>query len=330
MIVPAYWAEGRVHEKRDGKQVTIRRFGWSDESQAAAQAHADDRAREAFAAFKASGTTARFEYKRAYNGADGVPIREEILERHGDTIITRNGYGARCLNTPNVLFADVDVRTEGFAATMRNTFGGLLRFVAPTALATLGYEEPTPIQKAPKDPSDPRRCSPAATCSARPPRAPARPRPSRCRSCSALPGTRAARATHRGAVLVPTRELAMQVAEAVHKYGKGLGVACSPIYGGQSMETQLRARPRRRRRRRDAGTRARPHDARTLDLDEREHGRPRRGRRDARHGLRRGPRGDPRARRPRRADGALLGDDAAAHRRIAKKHLRDPVKIDRA
>ena len=54
MIVPAYWAEGRVHEKRDGKQVTIRRFGWSDESQAAAQAHADDRAREAFAAFKAT------------------------------------------------------------------------------------------------------------------------------------------------------------------------------------------------------------------------------------------------------------------------------------
>jgi hypothetical protein len=131
MIVPAFWAEGRVHEKRDGKQVTIRRFGWSDESQAAAQAHADDRAREAFAAFKASGTTARFEYKRAYNGADGVPIREEILERHAETIITRNSYGARCLNTPNVLFADVDVRTEGFAATMRNTFGGLLRFVAP-------------------------------------------------------------------------------------------------------------------------------------------------------------------------------------------------------
>ena len=26
----------------------------------------------------------------------------------GATIITRNAYGARCLNTPNVLFADVD------------------------------------------------------------------------------------------------------------------------------------------------------------------------------------------------------------------------------
>jgi hypothetical protein len=43
-----------------------------------------------------------------YNGADGLPIREEIVSRHGETIITRNSYGARCLNSPNVLFADID------------------------------------------------------------------------------------------------------------------------------------------------------------------------------------------------------------------------------
>ncbi|HSU92707.1 MAG TPA: DEAD/DEAH box helicase, partial [Gemmatimonadaceae bacterium] len=41
-------------------------------------------------------------------------------------------------------------------------------------------------------------------------------------------------------ILVPTRELAMQVAEAVHRYGRGLGVQVLPIYGGASMETQLR------------------------------------------------------------------------------------------
>src|SRR5688500_10492555 len=34
----------------------------------------------------------------------------------------------------------------------------------------------------------------------------------------------------RGFVLVPTRELAMQVAEAVHKYGRGLGVRVLAIY----------------------------------------------------------------------------------------------------
>jgi ATP-dependent RNA helicase DeaD len=44
-----------------------------------------------------------------------------------------------------------------------------------------------------------------------------------------------------GLVLVPTRELAMQVAEAVHKYGKGLRLAVVPVYGGASMELQNRA-----------------------------------------------------------------------------------------
>jgi ATP-dependent RNA helicase DeaD len=42
-------------------------------------------------------------------------------------------------------------------------------------------------------------------------------------------------------VLVPTRELAMQVAEAVHRYGKSLNVHVLPIYGGQAMQLQLRA-----------------------------------------------------------------------------------------
>ena len=42
-------------------------------------------------------------------------------------------------------------------------------------------------------------------------------------------------------ILVPTRELAMQVAEAVHRYGKSLGIAALPIYGGAAMDGQLRA-----------------------------------------------------------------------------------------
>jgi ATP-dependent RNA helicase DeaD len=40
-------------------------------------------------------------------------------------------------------------------------------------------------------------------------------------------------------VLAPTRELAMQVAEAIHKYGKELGVRVVPVYGGQPITTQL-------------------------------------------------------------------------------------------
>src|SRR5687768_13845148 len=45
----------------------------------------------------------------------------------------------------------------------------------------------------------------------------------------------------RGLVLVPTRELAMQVAEAIHKYARGGSLHVVPVYGGAPMELQIRA-----------------------------------------------------------------------------------------
>jgi ATP-dependent RNA helicase DeaD len=42
-------------------------------------------------------------------------------------------------------------------------------------------------------------------------------------------------------VLVPTRELAMQVAEAIHRYGREMGAISLPVYGGASMDHQIRA-----------------------------------------------------------------------------------------
>ncbi|MEO8607502.1 MAG: DEAD/DEAH box helicase [Chloroflexota bacterium] len=42
-----------------------------------------------------------------------------------------------------------------------------------------------------------------------------------------------------GLVLVPTRELANQVAEAIFQYGKHLGVKVLPVYGGQAYARQL-------------------------------------------------------------------------------------------
>jgi hypothetical protein len=50
-----------------------------------------------------------------------------VISRHGDAVITRNGYGARCLNTARALFADVDFDKE---PTFRQ---GLWMFAALTA-----------------------------------------------------------------------------------------------------------------------------------------------------------------------------------------------------
>ena len=108
MIVPRYWAEGRAQHREKGRQVTVRRFGWSNVSLGEAQANADSRAADALRQVLAGENLRKHEPKLAYNGADGVPIREEIVAEHGETVITRNSYGALCLNTPNALFADVD------------------------------------------------------------------------------------------------------------------------------------------------------------------------------------------------------------------------------
>lgn len=108
MIVPRHWAEARLVERARGRQVTVRRFGWSDASEEDARRMAEGRAREALARILAGERLDRREPKVPYNGAEGVPIREEILAEHGDAVVTRNTYGAQCLNVPDVLFADVD------------------------------------------------------------------------------------------------------------------------------------------------------------------------------------------------------------------------------
>ncbi len=133
MIVPQHWAEARLRHRKAGRQVTVRRFGWSDESEAAAQAMADMRAHDALQALVAGAPLARREPRVAYNGADGVPIREEVLARHDDVVITRNAYGARCLNTPNVLFADVDLPLRPRPGLVVLAAGGLLGFSAAGA-----------------------------------------------------------------------------------------------------------------------------------------------------------------------------------------------------
>lgn len=112
MIVPRFWAEARVRSRDSKGQVTVRRFGWSDVGQAEAQANAETRAHDAMRRIQAGEKLSRQDRKVPYNGADGVPIREEIVAEHGSSIITRNAYGARCLNTPDVLFVDVDFESQ--------------------------------------------------------------------------------------------------------------------------------------------------------------------------------------------------------------------------
>ena len=132
MIVPQFWAEGRAQHRQNNKQTTVRRFGWSDSSAAEAQSSADARAQEALQRILSGEKLLRREPKIPYNGAQGVPIREEIIDRHGETVITRNSYGARCLNTPNVLFADIDFDRSTPKRYVFATIGVLLTLAIAT------------------------------------------------------------------------------------------------------------------------------------------------------------------------------------------------------
>jgi ATP-dependent RNA helicase DeaD len=102
-------------------------------------------------------------------------------------------------------------------------------------LAGLGYEEPTPIQRAAVPPLTAGRdlVGQAATGTGK-------------TAAFALPvlqriSARSERAGVLALVLVPTRELAMQVSEAMRNYGCDMSVRVLPVYGGQPIGRQLRA-----------------------------------------------------------------------------------------
>ncbi|MDQ4034751.1 MAG: DEAD/DEAH box helicase [Chloroflexota bacterium] len=113
-------------------------------------------------------------------------------------------------------------------------FGALgLRPELIDCLAELGYEEPTPVQREAIPPllagRDLLAEAPTGTGKT---------------AAFALPLLQnlegRADAGPDGLILVPTRELAMQVAQAVHRYGRGLEVQVLPVYGGQPIGHQLR------------------------------------------------------------------------------------------
>lgn len=110
MHIPHYWAQVRLrHQSGIRHGASVQRWGWSDSSQIEAETHARQRAQQALDAVLHSGVVfERMEWRSEYGLGGATPIREEVLERRGETVMTRNSYGAHCLNTEQVAIADVD------------------------------------------------------------------------------------------------------------------------------------------------------------------------------------------------------------------------------
>ena len=107
------------------------------------------------------------------------------------------------------------------------------------ALSELGYEEPTPIQQAaiPALLEGRDLLGQAATGTGK---TAAFALPILQRLLTGEPVARQPRSA-RALILVPTRELAMQVVEATQRYGKALGVRAVAVFGGQPIGPQLKA-----------------------------------------------------------------------------------------
>ena len=105
-----FWAIATAAVDNRADIPTVSVFGGSDESEAAAAADAQRRAKQLARELESGKLRPEGDY--AYLDADR-PIREEVVRRFAtddglEVVLSRSCYGAVILNTPDVLFGDVD------------------------------------------------------------------------------------------------------------------------------------------------------------------------------------------------------------------------------
>lgn len=125
MDIPKHWRKV-VEDVRapDGRQLRLKAWGWSSESEGAAQDRANQRLRRLVDRIRnREPLPSRYEY-------GSRPIREEVLEEFRDSkgavkaALTRNTYGARVLNADRLLFIDVDLNRPGLLSRLKRRLTG--------------------------------------------------------------------------------------------------------------------------------------------------------------------------------------------------------------
>ena len=123
MNIPRYWTKATGETTGpDGSALKLTAWGWSSTDIADALKNAEDRLSRIMARAE-SGDAHPDKYPYGVRA-----LREEIIEHipRGDdaaaaAIVTRNAYGSLVLNTPDVMFVDVDVPQP----TVKSLLGGL-------------------------------------------------------------------------------------------------------------------------------------------------------------------------------------------------------------
>ncbi|MEW6073600.1 MAG: hypothetical protein AB1726_13535 [Planctomycetota bacterium] len=153
MRIPRYWHQERSTERIGEREFVLSRWGWSETSVEEARRRAAERLAATVLALRKGEVRDAYDYL-----AD--PLREELLDVVGPreaprAVVTRNGYGARVLNSARAFFADVDVRRPGLLARLfrgarvekEKALAGVEAFVARNAGAGFRiYESPAGLR----------------------------------------------------------------------------------------------------------------------------------------------------------------------------------------
>lgn len=143
MKIARYWAIERLESRTPkGKPVLLGVWEWSESSLQEARERARASVRRLARRVEANGFDWR-EHSRTY-GYEDKPPREEIVEEIRDAngeisaTITRNAYGALVLNTPRLMFIDVDAAQPSCLTSLLNSF---LRFMGRSAETSHSIQE---------------------------------------------------------------------------------------------------------------------------------------------------------------------------------------------
>jgi len=130
-----YWAEGSAPAREGNRRFDVQCYGGSNVSVEDALRAANERASRIAQRIAVGGLPDPYGYSH------GRPMREEIIEEfapEGQVVaaLSRNSYGSVVLNTPHVMFADIDLPPRSIFADMKASF-----------LAMFGRHSPSPEDK---------------------------------------------------------------------------------------------------------------------------------------------------------------------------------------
>ncbi len=142
MNIPKYWEKKEVTFDIDGREIFCNIWGHSDGNPEAAQRMIEEKIPQVKEAIRRRWDDEDGKYATGYKGDYYTVdvIREHRLEEISQdseeiAVITRNSYGAKIINCPEIMFVDIDTEDDGWGY---HNSGCLSLFRGPS------YKEPAP------------------------------------------------------------------------------------------------------------------------------------------------------------------------------------------